>query len=265
MDDEYLQWRAWRAERELELLDPHGWLSLTSLTWLGPEVQTLPDFPGRWSATGEGRSWMVTAAFDEGDAVDRDGTALASTVVTIGVEDGAEDTSLTHGNVLAEVAQRGEGVMVRVHDPHAATRTGFRGVPSFEVDPAWVCPADFTPYEEPRGIEVPSAQPGVLTRLGEAGRALVRLPDGSTVDLEVTDLHGSPVVIFHDATNGSETSAWRRAPLIADGDGWVVDFNRSANFPAHFTPYGTCPTPPAGQTVPLAVRAGERSPAQPAV
>lgn len=264
MDDEYLQWRTWRAERELELLAPHSWLSLTSLTWLGPDPTTLPDFPGRWSAAGEGRSWVVTAAFDEGDAVDRDGHTLGPQVIRIEVEDGAEDTSLTHGDVLAEVAQRGEGVMVRIHDPHALTRTGFHGVPAFEVDPAWVCPADLTTYDEPHEIQVPSAQPGVTTRLTQVGRALVHLPDGITVDLEVTDLHGSLIVIFHDATNGAETAAWRRAPLIADDGGWVVDFNRSANFPAHFTSFGTCPTPPRGQTVPLAVRAGEKAPATPA-
>ena len=263
MDDEYLQWRTWRAERELELLDPHSWLSLTSLTWLGPIPQMLPGFPGHWSAAGQGRSWVVTATFDEGDTVVRDGRPLTSRVIGIEVENGAEDTSLTVGDLLAEVAQRGAGVMVRIHDPHARTRTGFRGVPAFDVDSSWACPAAYSPFEQPHDIQVPSAQPGVHTRLSEAGRAVVTLPDHTTVDLEVTDLHGNLVVIFHDPTNGAQTAAWRRAPLLPDEGGWVVDFNRAQNFPAHFTPFGTCPTPPEGQSVPLAVHAGEKAPAEP--
>lgn len=264
MDDEYLNWRAWRARRELELLEPHGWLSLTSLTWLGAEPTPLPDFPGRWSARGEGRSWVVTVAIDEGDAVDRDGLPLGSTVVAFPLADGAGDATLSHGDIVAEVAQRGHGVIVRVRNPRAATRLGFRGVPAFDVDLDWVRPARFTPADGPREIEVPSAQEGLGTRIVEVGRALVTLPDDTTVDLEVTDLHGDLVVIFHDATNGVETSAWRRAPLVAERDGWVVDFNLAQNFPAHFTPFGTCPAPPDGQTVPLAVRAGEKIPAEPA-
>ena len=75
--------------------------------------------------------------------------------------------------------------------------------------------------------------------------------------------HGNLVVIFHDPTNGAQTAAWRRAPLLPDEGGWVVDFNRAQNFPAHFTPFGTCPTPPEGQGVPLAVHAGEKAPAEP--
>ena len=40
--------------------------------------------------------------------------------------------------------------------------------------------------------------------------------------------------------------------------GYVVDFNRAYNPPCVFTPFATCPMPPAGNRLPLAIEAGER-------
>ncbi|QTG75440.1 DUF1684 domain-containing protein [Trueperella pecoris] len=50
-------------------------------------------------------------------------------------------------------------------------------------------------------------------------------------------------------------------PLSRDR-GYVVeiDFNYALNFPAAFTPYGTCPRPLPDNRIPLAVEAGERRP-----
>jgi hypothetical protein len=48
---------------------------------------------------------------------------------------------------------------------------------------------------------------------------------------------------------------------LPDADGRVeIDFNRAINFPYAFTDYGTCPAPPAGNTLPVAVTAGELAP-----
>ena len=37
-----------------------------------------------------------------------------------------------------------------------------------------------------------------------------------------------------------------------------MDLNRSLNFPSAFSVWATCPRPPEGNHLPLAVRAGER-------
>ena len=41
-------WRAWRADREERLRDPHGWLSITAIHWLTEEPQRFADVPGEW-------------------------------------------------------------------------------------------------------------------------------------------------------------------------------------------------------------------------
>ncbi len=304
------EWSKWHAGREEELRRPTGWLSLTSLTWLGPEPTGVPDFPASWTAlpleagedqgvdgagsrsgsegatgtaasaassagagTGSvsgsegGPSGVFRVRFEPGQDIGftRDGVAVEGPQEWV-LGPGEQDVSLARGDVTAEVARRGDGVCVRVRDPHAPTRTGFTGVPVWDFDPSWVRPAALTRLDTPVDRTVPGAQAGRSTSLRVAGRVHVSLPDGSSVDLDVVgsdeDEWG---VIFHDPTNGTETSGWRRAPVRPTGDATAeVDFNRSVNFPAHFTPYGTCPTPIEGNDVPVPVRAGEKAPAPPA-
>jgi uncharacterized protein (DUF1684 family) len=278
-DDARSDWLAWRARREETLREPNGWLSLTSLTWLDADPRSVPGFPGLWSATGPGDTgqedpsaldsprWQARALLPDDAGVTRNGVSVTG-AVTIALGPGDSDQSLALGDLIAEVAQRGSGVIVRIRDPRARTRTGFRGVPVFDFDPDWIRPARFTPDAEPREITVPSAQTGLRTRLTAIGRAAVALSDGSVADLLVTGSPDAPSVIFHDTTNGAETSAWRSAPVLLPEAGdasrdALVDFNRSTNFPAHFTAYGTCPTPPEGNDLPVAVTAGEKRPAPP--
>jgi uncharacterized protein (DUF1684 family) len=47
--------------------------------------------------------------------------------------------------------------------------------------------------------------------------------------------------------------------VASDGTA-VVDFNFAANPPCAFTDFGTCPLPPEGNDLPVAVLAGERDP-----
>ena len=68
-------------------------------------------------------------------------------------------------------------------------------------------------------------------------------------------------LIFGDQTNGFETYGGGRflyaAPPDKDGQ-VVVDFNKAYNPPCVFTPYATCPLPPAQNRLPLRVEAGEK-------
>jgi uncharacterized protein (DUF1684 family) len=74
---------------------------------------------------------------------------------------------------------------------------------------------------------------------------------------------GSLHILFTDATSGVTTYAANRALQVAapDADGTVIlDFNRAANLPCAYTQFATCPLPPAGNRLPVAVEAGEQIP-----
>jgi uncharacterized protein len=69
--------------------------------------------------------------------------------------------------------------------------------------------------------------------------------------------------IFTDATSGVTTYAANRSLQVPapDSDGTVIlDFNRATNLPCAYTEFATCPLPPAGNRLPVAVEAGEQIP-----
>jgi uncharacterized protein (DUF1684 family) len=75
---------------------------------------------------------------------------------------------------------------------------------------------------------------------------------------------GSLHVLFTDATSGVTTYPANRSLGVAapDPDGAVtLDFNRAVNLPCAYTELATCPLPPAGNRLPVAVEAGEKLPA----
>jgi uncharacterized protein (DUF1684 family) len=74
---------------------------------------------------------------------------------------------------------------------------------------------------------------------------------------------GSQHVLFADATSGVTTyPANRSLEVAAPGPGGavVLDFNRAVNLPCADTEFATCPLPPAGNRLPVAVEAGEKMP-----
>jgi uncharacterized protein (DUF1684 family) len=74
---------------------------------------------------------------------------------------------------------------------------------------------------------------------------------------------GSLHILFTDATSGVTTYAANRSLRVAapDADGAVtLDFNRAANLPCAYTPFATCPLPPAENRLPFPVEAGEQIP-----
>ena len=73
---------------------------------------------------------------------------------------------------------------------------------------------------------------------------------------------GQLFLIFADPTNGTETYGSGRF-LYADqpdAEGYtILDFNRAINPPCAFTPFATCPLPPAQNQLTVEVRVGEKA------
>src|SRR4051794_30738705 len=258
-------WDAWHSARENELAAPHGWLSLRALEWLTPDPSPVDGVPGRWSATPDGV--VLTAATADALVVRsvREPRPVDGTV-TLHPVDGKPGTLVEHGDVVIEVVRRTDEHALRVRDPKVITRTAFAGVPAFPVDERWIVNAVFQPYVEPRRITVgavveglshfPTAVGDVLFGIDGQEQRLVALagPD------DVLSLH------FRDATSGVSTYEGGRI-LKADAPGpdgdLTLDFNRVVNLPCAFTDFATCPLPPAGNTLTVALEAGEQRPHRP--
>jgi hypothetical protein len=140
---------------------------------------------------------------------------------------------------------------------------GFAGIEAFPLSGRYRVTGIFEPYNDPRPLRVAASQgppqemlaPGVI-RFAVDGVAcslepFVSGPEDSTFFL-----------VFADATTGDETYGGGRflyAAAPAQGESLVVlDFNRATNPPCAFTPFATCPRPPEGNVLEVAIRAGEK-------
>lgn len=261
-------WDAWHSTREAQLQTPHGWLSLTALHWLTPDATGIEGLPGRWSATPQGVTVAATAADGlvvvDGDGdEDGEGEPIDGSV-TLHPVDGMPGSLVAAGERVVEIARRTDSHVLRVRDPQAPTRTAFTGVPAFPVDERWVLDARFEPYPEPRPITVDAVVAGLNhfpTALGVVRFAV----DGEDHRLvALAGRTGGLSLHFRDATSGETTYPGGRLVQVEDPapDGSVtVDLNRLVNLPCAFTEFATCPLPPAGNVLEVAVEAGERDPA----
>ena len=71
---------------------------------------------------------------------------------------------------------------------------------------------------------------------------------------------GTLFIIFGDGSNRSETYKSGRflyAEKPVNGE-VILDFNKAENPPCAFTPYATCPLPPAGNSLEVEIKAGEK-------
>jgi uncharacterized protein len=106
------------------------------------------------------------------------------------------------------------------------------------------------------GTEVEAAEAGTVTVVigGQKAPLTVRRIPGATPDESELEIY------FRDRTNAKGTyPAGRFVALVPDGDGrWRLDFNRARNpFCAYSSVY-PCPAPWRGNSLPVAVEAGER-------
>lgn len=253
-------WDTWHAAREEELRTPHGWLSLTALEWI-PETPTAFDgVPGTWRATGDGVVELTAPASEGLVAAGKpvDGT------VRLEPRDGLPGALVIAGERKIEVVRRTDTYALRVRDPQAPTRTGFTGVPAFPVDERWVVDARFEPYAEPQRITVGAVVEGLNHFPTAVGTVRFTVAGTPQELVALAGKAGGLSLHFRDATSGDTTYGGGRILKVGEPgpDGTLrIDLNRVVNLPCALTAFATCPLPPEGNVLSVAVEAGEKLPA----
>jgi uncharacterized protein (DUF1684 family) len=260
----------WRAERMERLRRPDSWLSLAGLYWLDEGANSVGADPGSDLVLPAGkaeahlgvlhrtgRQVRFEAAAD--GLVRHEGEPVASLELVSDVAGGP--TTLEHRSLSFYVIERGERVGVRLKDRESEVLAEFTGIDHYPVDPAWRLAARFEPYDELRMIPVPDIT-GDVSEQPSHGRVVFSVAGAEQSLAPLGPPEGELFLVFGDETNGGETYGGGRFLYVGppDADGRLsVDFNKAYNPPCVFTPYATCPLPPPGNRLPLAVRAGEKS------
>jgi uncharacterized protein (DUF1684 family) len=253
------EWERWHKQHEERLAAPDGFLAITSINWLSETPARFPDAPGEWAATGDG----VTVVLAEGEELELDGLTIRGQHNFGPIpERGGVFPSDPDG--VYEVARRGGNDIMRPRHPGHPLRTGFRGTPAYQPDPRWVIHGHYRPFDAARETTVGSVVDGLQHVYDAPGEVEFEV-DGQPFALTAFNGYtpGTLHILLTDATSGITTYAASRSLRVAapGADGTVIlDFNRAANLPCAYTRFATCPLPPAGNHLPIAVQAGELIP-----
>jgi uncharacterized protein len=265
-DAQLERWQRFRTSRNTALATPHGWLTLTSFQWLEPQPAAVELVPGLWST--DGTTAALTAGASDGLTLVETGEPVDGTT-TATLEDEESLMWVQFGGadgkqVVVELAMRADKYAIRTRDDSSPVLTEFDGVPTFDYDPDWVITGRFEAYPEPVDVPIGTANPLVDGLHRSVGEVVFHVPGREhEVRLHAEEEKlGALNVTFHDETNGNTTDEWRKLaiPRPRPDNSVVLDFNRAINYPSAFTPYGTCPMPVAGNSIDVAVEAGEKLP-----
>jgi uncharacterized protein (DUF1684 family) len=162
-------------------------------------------------------------------------------------------------HVIARADRRG----LRIRDRATPARAMFGGLPVFDHDPRYRVAARLVPAEPGEVLPIVNVL-GMVVEEPLVGRLELEL-DGAQVSLlAIAGGDGALFVMFRDATSdaGETYGAGRYLEVArpdASGSTWI-DFNFAETPPCAFTSFATCPLAPRENTLPIAVRAGERNP-----
>jgi uncharacterized protein len=269
---------AWRTQHAADLQKPDGWLSLTGLEWLDPGDNTVgsaADNKIHLPASGPGhvgtlhlegttaRLLPPSGGFPSGLLID--GKPAEARELRAGADTDKGNPRITIGTLNFYVVRRADRFALRIKDARSAAMLGFHGLKWYPPDPAFRVVAHWVPYE-PRKTLTLATLIGTSYDQAVPGAAEFTL-GGKTYRVEPV-VEDNPAVrlffILRDTTSTSTTyGACRFLYTALPPNGinkageLVLDFNHLENPPCAYTPYATCPLPPPGNRLPVALPVGE--------
>ena len=269
----------WRTGHAAELQKPDGWLSLIGLEWLEPGDTTvgsskdskirLPEsMPSHVAVLrlehGSVKLLAPTDGFPVGLNVDN--VPATEQVLRTYPDKDKFNSHITYGKLDFYPIRRADRFAVRIKDALSPSLVGFHGLNWYAPDAAYRITAKWVPY-------VPAKSVSLLTLVGTSydqpvpGFAEFDL-QGKTYRLEpvLEDPQNTKLFFILKDTTSSETTypscrfLYTSLPdhgLESEG-ALVLDFNHLENPPCAYTPYATCPLPPAGNRLPVPLPVGEQ-------
>jgi uncharacterized protein len=256
----------WRQQRMAELKAEEGWLNLAGRFILsdgdgtfGADKSCKYRFPEGKSAAQAGvvrlirdSVWVLPAANTK---LVWQGKPLKGPALIFPADASAR---LEYGSLRAFVIRRGQQLILRLRDLEHPALAAFGGVSTFPFDSSWRLHARLEPTPG-RTIPITNVL-GQRSEMPSPG-TLVFERNGQTFLLDAVEEEGQLFLIFGDATNGESTYGSGRFLYaeMPDAQGFTwLDFNYAINPPCAFTPFATCPLPPARNVLPVPVLAGEK-------
>jgi uncharacterized protein (DUF1684 family) len=269
----------WRAQHVADLQKPDGWLSLIGLEWLQPGETTLGSAPDNKIHLPAAAPAHLAVLKLENDGVQLvapkggfpaglqvDGSPAQEQVLRADPDHDKFNPRITYSTLNLYVIRRAARFAVRLKDAKSPSLAEFHGLNWYAPDAAYKVTAKWVPYN-------PAKKVSLITLIGTSydqpvpGYAEFML-QGKSYRLEpvLEDPQSSKLFfILKDPTSANTTYPACRflyTPLPSHGldheGDLVLDFNHLENPPCAYTPYATCPLPPAGNRLLVALPVGEQ-------
>jgi len=260
----------WHQQRITELKGAEGWLNLAGLFWLKEGINTFGSdewndlvFPKEKIAAKAGFFMVKSGVVQMNvlpavEIVDR-GIAVKEKVIFH--PDSVKNSLLAHGSLQWFIIKRDDQVGIRLRDLESKAVEEFAGIERYPVDPQWKVSAKVEIPETQRKIRITNVL-GQTTDQRSPGTLVFTLNDKEYKLDALEDGKDELFIIFGDPTNEKETYPAGRYMYVKtpDQNGMTeIDFNKAYNPPCAFTPFATCPLPPAQNILSIAVLAGEKN------
>jgi uncharacterized protein (DUF1684 family) len=283
---------AWRSQHVAELTKPDGWLSLAGLEWLQPGDNSFGSAADNQIHLPASAPAHLGILHLENDSVQLlaprvSGSALANPDVTkngfpkdfqvdgqparpqaLRAEANKDKLSphLTIGSLNVYVIRREARFALRIKDSRSAALQAFRGLKWFQPNPRYRVTAKWIPYSPMKTVTLATLV-GTSYDQPVPGAAEFTFR-GKTFRIEpVLEDPAQPKLFFilRDATSSTTTypacrflyTGFPTNGLDKPGE-LILDFNHLENPPCAYTPFATCPLPPAGNRLPIALPVGEK-------
>lgn len=268
----------WRAEHAKDLLKPDGWLSLVGLEWLQPGDNTVGAAPGNKIRLAKGPAHLAVLHL-EGETVTLNppsegfprnfllaGAPAKPQPLRAEPNNDKVAPRMTIGSLNLYVIRREARFALRIKDAQSPSITGFHGLRWYPPDETYRVTAKWIPYAPFKTITLATL---VGTNYDQP------VPGGAEFVLAGKTWHLEPVLedpavaklffILRDTTSTATTygacrflyTGFPTHGLDKPGE-LVLDFNRLENPPCAYTPFSTCPLPPPGNRLPIALPVGEQ-------
>lgn len=270
---------AFREKHAANLQKPDGWLSLVGLEWLqagDTSVGSAPDNKVKLSA---GHPAHLAVFHLEKDVITLlppkegfpagllvGGAAAKQQVLRTDADGDKNNPHLMVGTLNLYAIRREDRFALRIKDSKSPSLEHFHALKWYAPDPAYRVTAKWIPYSPVKtitlatlvGTSYPQPVPGAAEFVfqNKTYRLEPVLEDPNSTTL---------FFIMRDTTSATTTYGACRflyTPLPSNGldkpGELFLDFNRLENPPCAYTPYATCPLPPPGNRLAVALPVGEQ-------
>lgn len=282
---------AWRAQHEIQVSAPDGWLTLAGLDWLKSGVNSIGSAPdntihlppsapahlGLLTVMGSARSGHASGADTPSASIVQllspaggfppeltlDGKPAREGTLEV---EGAHPSTIAWRGISLAVLKRGDRFVLRIKDADSPLRTAFKGLNWYPPDPAYRVKARWIPFKPPIVQEIPTVI-GTTLKLTAPGLAMFLL-NGKIIQLEpVLEAPARKSLFFILRDQTSKTATYGGGRFLHSGlpdnglnqpGSLVLDFNRLENPPCAYTDFATCPLPPKQNDLETELQAGEK-------